>query len=381
MRLVVILSLLSTLSLGGIFFFQDGVLFERDVEDMWKIPEGVEVLSVDAEWWKVQKQELDWTDVLRNSKLTRCENPWDFGDMNLLSESPLILSNGEKCFYFLESPGIWVMFDCPKVSLGRFLRVPKTSKALIFSRGGWKAMYKLEDGEITFSAELATEVPLSGDFNLVSGRFGKRQEPIYRAEKVAAVAPVVVEKVSQRRIYHIGKLSVPSGRTVMRLFVGKPKEIDEIFLVVLPINSSTDWLKTRYTLVMENTKENGLGYPMPDGVVYAFEKGIPLGAFSLEGAQIGEKLKILENESEDVKVKLLVSSSKRRDGGVLRRLVLNLKNLSDKKVKVSVNLVGSKMELVESEIEPIEKAGDHMIFEIELSPGERRFELVIRSEY
>ncbi len=383
MRVYMLCALIaSSIAIGGVFFFQDGVVFERDVSDMWKIPEGVDVLNVDADWWKVEESDFNWTNLLKSSELERCENPWDFGKLRILSMDPLVLSNGKKCFSYLSSPGIWVSFDCPKMVQGKFLRVSSTSKALLFSEGGWRAIYELRDRELKFSAELSTRTPLADRFYLITGKFkGISEAPVYRALEKSMATGAPVKKVAQRKVYEIGELSVPAGKTVEKLFSGTVKEIDEMFYSALSVRSSTDWTKARYTLVIENSEENGLGYPMPDGIVYVFEKGVPIGEFKLEGAQIGEKLRIVENESDEVKVKMTVSSSFRKEGKVLRNLVLSIRNLSGNDVKVLVKLLGSGMELLGTEITPLEKADDYITFKLRVPEGEKSFKISIKNDY
>jgi hypothetical protein len=358
-RILAFLFVIPVVIFGEFFMFNDGMVYSTSVWDGWEIPEGVSVIYVDSDSWSVEKRAQNWWEILQKAKLDYVGN-LPRGEYTLLSRNPAIFKSGPSCFAQLENE--WFEFEC-SIPSKDLLRVSGKAEAFLHAEGGWEPFYILQDDDLTFFAKIISSVPISGGLFLISGDYSKRKNVValVRAAKMSEESGMETRKVQERRIFEVGEVNIPSGETTLKVFEGRVFNKKPVYFLSFYGGSSSDWMKPFYTVEIENTRSNGLGYPMPDGKVSAFEKGIPIGLFDLLGAPVGGKIRILESEVEDLRLRLVILSSMKRGEVVLKKARIDFENYGgDREVKVKIT--GKKMKFVGGDITPVEETDDYLVF-------------------
>ena len=369
--------LLATLSFSEFFLFNDSLIYETQVWDGWEVPNGAKLIFVDADSWSIEGGAKDWWDVIKRSKLEKIDD-LPSQDYSLVSTNPFVLKSSEKCYTKLQS--VWFEFVCEEPS-GKILRMDGKADAYVLVRGSWSAVYHLEDDDLSFFAKVSTNVPIKGELYLINGSYERKKfVPVLRAAKSApefsGIAPV---KVEERMVIRVGEAEIGKGESAVRVFEGRIREKEESYYAKFVVSSSSGWVKPRYSVSFENTRENGLGFPMPDGIVHVFSEGIPVGEFDLEGAPVGGKIRILENEVEDLRVRVRVLSSMKKEGKVLRKLRIEYENYGEER-KLELKITGRGMKFEGGDIAPSEEADDYLVFSFEAS-GKGSFNVSVESDW
>ena len=377
MRIFSVFLLFAVLSFGEFFLFNDSLIYRTQVWDGWEIPSGARLIFVDSDSWAIEGGSKDWWDVVKRSKLERID---DLPSLNysLVSTNPFVLKSSEKCYTKLQE--VWFEFDCEEPT-GKILRIDEKADAYVLVRGSWSAVYYLEDDDLSFFAKISTSVPIEGELYLVNGSYGRKKfVPVLRAAKSSPeFSGITPMKVEERMVIRVGDVEVGAGESTIRVFEGRVREKEESYYANFIVSSSSGWVKPRYSITFENTRENGLGFPMPDGIVHVFSEGIPIGEFDLEGAPAGGKIRILENEVEDLRVRLRVLSSMKKDGRVLRKLRIEYENYGEER-ELEIKIFGKGMKFKGGDIAPSEEADDYLIFSFETS-GKGSFTVSVESDW
>lgn len=381
--LVVFMIVLVSILMADFYAFEDGILFTKSVSDGWAVPNEVEVISVDSDWWRIEKPLNDWWKIVESSRLIYVGDKLEKGEYSILSRSPVVFKNLNMDECFIRINGVWFAFRC-KTPGKSVLRVPSESMATLFASGGWKAIYRFDGLGLTFYAVVKTSVPVSGELYLVSGRYFEKKEEnarlVYKSMPLEAPNAPRTEKFSERRVYDIGDVDIPSGENTIKVFEGRVFETEKVYFVSFYIGLSSGWTYPRFAVEMENTRSNGLGYPMPDGLVHVFKNDIPIGSFEFEGAPEGGKLRIIENSVTDMRVKQTVLSSKKGKDGYTKIIRIDYENYGEERT-LTVKLYGRNLKYLSGDIEPVEVADDFIVLKIDARNGKGSVTLNLRSAW
>ncbi len=372
---------LPLLILADFYAFEDGILFSQDVSDGWIIPNGVKVISVDANWWRTESFGKSWWDVIENAKLEYVGKDLRSGKYTLLSKSPVVFKSALINECFTQIDGLWFSFQC-KAPGKRILKIPEETTATLFSDGGWNAVYKFDDGILTFYALIKTSISMNGNLHLVSGKYfeAERSErsPFKALTSTENVKPT--QKTLERSVYDIGDVQLLEGENSIKVFEGRAIDQRRVYFASFSVGSSSDWIYPRFTVEIENTRDNGLGYPMPNGMVHVFKDGIPVGSFELEGSPAGGTIRILENEVFDLRVKQTVLSSKKEENGYLKKLKIDYENRGSERTVV-IKIYGRNLKFMEGNLTPLEEADDFLTFKFDAQSGKSSFTLIVESSW
>ncbi len=88
--LVVFMIVLVSILMADFYAFEDGILFTKSVSDGWTVPNGVEVISVDSDWWRIEKPLNDWWKIVESSRLIYVGDKLEKGEYSILSRSPVV---------------------------------------------------------------------------------------------------------------------------------------------------------------------------------------------------------------------------------------------------------------------------------------------------
>ncbi len=383
MRLfVALMVVLATMIMADFYAFEDGILFTRSVTDGWVIPSGVKVISVDSDWWRIESSFGDWWKVVESSRLVYVGSELEKGNYTILSRSPVVFKNLDTGECFTKINEIWFAFVC-KAPGKRVLRVPGESDATLFSSGGWKAVYRFDGSDLTFYAIVNTSVPISGDLYLVSGRYFERREnprPVYKSMALEAPNFPKTEKLSERRVYEIGEVDLPSGENAVKVFESRVADTEKVYFASFYVGSSSGWVYPKFAIEMENTRSNGLGYPMPDGLVHVFKYDVPIGSFEFEGAPEGGNIRIIENSVTDMRVRETVLSSKKEKDGYVKTISIDYENYGDERT-LTVKLYGRNLKYLSGDINPDEVADDFIVLKIDAENGKGSVKISLKSAW
>lgn len=380
--LVVLIAIFSVMILADFYAFEDGILFTKSVSDGWVIPRGVRVISVDSDWWRIENSSEDWWKVVESSRLVYVGSELEKGNYTILSKSPMVFKNLDTGECFTQVSGIWFAFKC-KTPGRKVLRVPDESDATLFASGGWRAVYRFDGSDLTFYVVVNTTIPINGDLYLVSGSYFEKKEnvrPVYKSVALEAPGFPKSEKFSERRVYEIGNVEIPSGENTIKVFEGRSFETERVYFASFYVGSSSGWIYPRFAIEMENTRSNGLGYPMPDGIVYVFKDDVPVGSFEFEGAPEGGKLRIIENSVTDLRVKQTVLSSKKEKDGYVKTIRIDYENYGDDRT-LTIKLYGRNLKYLGGDISPDETAYDFMVLRIDANSGKGSVTVTLKSAW
>ncbi len=390
-RLISCLILVSTLIFAGeAFFFQDVVVYETEVEDGYVLPDGVDVITTDADSWWIEDRKVNWNDIIRSSKLELVDE-LPKGFYTLVNLNPPVLKRESDYFVFLSSAQRWFRFKPGKIESGRILRAPDVSEAILVGPGTWKARYTFTDEkELTLNVFVRSPLMDEANVSLVTGNFRKVERPILRSTR----APVKmegfkmeVEKVYERKVYSIGEIEGIKKGVWKKVFEGFVSDVKRFYTFSFGVNSGNIFhAKTRLVLEMENTAENGLGFPLPDGEVVIFKtsngRTVPVGTYEVEGANVGGVWRILEDETRDVTVNVkTISSRKNPMGKIVRKIEVEVENYKEDSVTVKITVLGRMMKLLSSDITPSEESANGIVFEFDVNPGTESFKFEIESRW
>ena len=230
-----------------------------------------------------------------------------------------------------------------------------------------------------------------GHVYLVTGRFEEEKKvavAAFRAEKGMGAAPPApaVTKAFERRIFDIGELQGLSRGAGVEVFDTFLNSVERVFTLDFPVSTSTPFEKAVYTLVIENSRGNGLGFSLPDGNVLVFKdmegESVPVGNFTFKGCEEGDMAYVIENETPSVLGRVVLLNNRRLSKDrFLRTLKIELKNLKDEGVRVLIRLHGNMMELKSSDVEPEYVSSDEIGFLVDLAPGKEEFQLTVETSW
>ncbi len=375
----------------AIYVFQDTAVFWKEIEGSYSLKNGERIVYAEGGKWWLERAAVSWDDVLKKVKLTLVEE-LPKGGLNLISSSPLVLRGEDGTFYvYMSKLGKWFSFKWD----GNFESVVKTDgkiKALMACPGNWSALYTLKgEKELSLTVKVFSKCVDSGHVYLVTGRFEEEKKAAvaaFRAEKGMGAAPPApaVTKAFERRIFDIGDLQGLSRGAGVEVFDTFLNSVERVFTLDFPVSTSTPFEKAVYTLVIENSRGNGLGFSLPDGNVLVFKdmegESVPVGNFTFKGCEEGDMAYVIENETPSVLGRVVLLNNKRLSNDrFLRTLKIELKNLKDEGVRVLIRLHGNMMELKSSDVVPEYVSSDEIGFLVDLAPGKEEFQLTVETSW
>jgi len=273
---------------------------------------------------KILEKYIDKTITLRSENRTFTGK--------LLSVSPLILQTSEGVKLFTETPQIETLPELPeglitKPTLNWLLEVSKPGKhnfelSYLTSGISWKTEYVayLYPLGTDYILDLNSWVSVTNDagatfkdasLKLVAGEVNLVQASNYYdygyggramvAEAMPAAAPAAKQFTEQQLFeYHLYTLSRPTT-----LKNGETKQIELFSAQGLKAKSelvyeSSRSDRVRVNVEFENKKENGLGVPMPAGLVRVYQSKEFVGEDSIEHTADGEKVRLFVGEAFDL---------------------------------------------------------------------------------
>ncbi len=398
----------STLAIN-LYVFEDATLFWKELSDGYELPEDVNVTFVDgASWWVEEKKvPQDWIQVLKEVTLYPAEK-FDFekyfskdlvemikneSKVKIVNFNPMILHFPGTNLYKVnlgetDTSSGWYYFFWDNVEK-RILHLSQKSDVLLSCPGNWKAVYTFADErELSLTVKIKSLCVDEGYVYLVTGKMyekGRVAEDVLKVTKSVSSAPVV-EEAYERKIYEIGDVKGLISGTNYKVFDALIRQVEKVYEITLPITRSVPYQKTLYTLRIENSRSNGLGFPLPDGEVIVFKTvgggSVPIGNFIVKGAVENGTVKIIENKSSDVLVKLSLLSSKKIDDRTYRKeLKVEIRNYKDDEVKVEIVITGSMLNYVDGDFDPEEATSDYLRFLLDVESGVTTFKVVVDTSW
>ncbi len=399
-KIALLLMILPTMmfSTAVLIYTENVIIVEKhDVEGTKEItyPEELQVMDVlnADEWFVVSGKRESWYDVMKNKKVKIVEE-LDGLEGEVVSLNPLVLKKENDTYLWDEKDKRWYIFEYETPRSTPDTLVVKSNKpieVLYTMKGSWSVVYDIwEDGNFTAKALLPVIPVDEGNVFLISGFFEKKgvREVLMMESAAAPMREKRIEEpveVEETKVYPLGYLKGLSKGLRVSFGSGRIKKIESIYSFSFPVNSgSFDYVKMNFSKVAKNTKENGLGFPIPSGTVRFHKKiddnDIIVSAGYVKDTPVGGEFRLSLGSSWDVRIKGELLKSERYKTYVERTWRVTIMNTKKESVKVRVVVLGESLKLLSSSIECEEKA-DRLVFELVAQPGEFSFDFEVRSRW
>ncbi len=375
-----------------VYLFNDATVFWKEVSSDITLPDDVEVIYAQGGKWWIEDNRPNWQEIIRKVKLIKV-NDLPNEPLHFISSLPIIFRGESGKYYTYLSQGKgWYMFNW-NGKVRRILRVSSSIKVLFACNGYWKAVYTFKDErELGMSIKLKSGCVDKGDVYLISGRMFERPQESVRdnsyTTKTLAVSPIApdVSQMYEKQVFHIGDVEGMKSGAGVGVFDAMINEIGRKYELTFPIERTTSYQESMYVIYIKNDPYNGLGFYLPDGEVIVFkdtEDGeVPIGSFKFEGGPKGDYVKIIENRTKDVEGKIVVVQSRKvSNTRYERKIKVVLKNLKDDDVTVRVILYGKDIDIISTDEDPTLKASDKVVYDVDVSPGEYSFNIILSSSW
>jgi len=398
---VVLLMVISTIifSTTILIYSENVIIVEKcEVKGTKEItyPEGLRVMDVlhADEWFIVPGKRESWYEIMKNKKV-KIVKELDGLEGEVISLDPLVLKAENKAYLWNKIDKRWYIFEYETpVSTPDTLvvKAEKTVEILYTTKGSWNVVYDMwEDGYFTARVTLPAIPVDEGNVFLISGFFKKRDiREIFTVKRSAFIEekekgieePMEIEET---KVYSLGCLKGLSKGLGVSFGAGEIKKIENIYGFSFPVSSgSFGYRKTSFNKVARNTKENGLGFPIPSGVVRFHKKidnqDVIVSLGYVKDVPVGGDIVFSLGDSWDVRIKGELLKYEKYKTYAERMWKITIMNTKKEPVKVRIVVLGESLKLLNSSIE-CEKKADQLVFNLVVKPGEAYFDFKVQSRW